>query len=618
MSWSDTCTEAFGRFSEIEPADVAKALRHRFDIERISRYFQSPEYAFVGKQVTLAPDNSILIEFSTLQSEYPDLYTKKSYRLLLVLTLHRNHKIDNELSLELNTIRRKDNIDRIVLWSCNGFDAPTLHTLKTNSIDIISIAQTDTDNVSSISHYVTVSGKDHNYALALNLAADLLFKRLKKMFHLVLSEVAAPIYDKLYAKQRVATEEIMKFEEKVVKDTLQQFLPSTQHRRIAVDVGCGTGRHTFPLSKLFEYVYAFDFSPLMIAEAEKKKASHDICNVLFSVADLEYETVRDEQNFQSASGGDVDLIVASFGLGSFIENTVSMLRRFHGWLRDDGIIILSFYNKQTILTEVTPNWRDTSLSAHLDSETSTLRVELSPKTVFHIYCQPYSDDIQSMILEGFDIVQTLRFPTLMALMPNALLQNAKARGMFRFVDETLAEHKDYKFGHYVTVLARKKASQPSVSLSRVETVLRQQHGVQYELLSHPPVISSDDVKKHLDMADGMPVKTLLFRRQEDRKLVLLVTPASSRTDTRRLAAQVNSRKLYFGSDRDVLAVGFPLGGMAPFATLPGSVDAFLLDRRIESSEVEWIYTGAGDNRRTLRIRKLDLLNILRDYAVVDV
>ena len=65
------------------------------------------------------------------------------------------------------------------------------------------------------------------------------------------------------------------------------------------------------------------------------------------------------------------MIVASFDLGSFIEDTATMMRRFHGWLREGGIAVLSFYNSRTILLEVTPNWRDTSLAAHLDTETST-------------------------------------------------------------------------------------------------------------------------------------------------------------------------------------------------------------------------------------------------------
>jgi prolyl-tRNA editing enzyme YbaK/EbsC (Cys-tRNA(Pro) deacylase)/ubiquinone/menaquinone biosynthesis C-methylase UbiE len=474
---------------------------------------------------------------------------------------------------------------------------------------VISIPQKDVSTASSISHYIPISGKDHNYALSLNLAADLLLKRLKKMFHLVLSEVAAPIYDQLYAKQKVATDEMMRFEERLVKDIVQRFLPSPDDRKISVDVGCGTGRHTFPLAKAFDRVYAFDFSPLMIAAAERKKATADIRNVLFSVADMEYETIRDEGHFQAEEGGQVDLIVASFGLGSFIEDTPGMMRRFHGWLRDDGIVLLSFYNRQTILTEVTPNWRDTSLSAHLDSESNTLRVELSQKTVFHIYCKAYSEDIQKVITDSFDILQINTFPTLMALMPNSLLQSGKALGIFRFVDETLSEHKDYRYGHYVTVVARKKSTEASIALGRIERALSEV-GAQFSLISHPPVVSTEDVKRHVQMSDGLPVKTLLFRRQEDRKLVLVVVPASVRVDVAGLAKQMNVKRLFFGSDRDVLAAGFPLGGLAPFGFPPGVVEHFFVDRRLIDSDAEWIYTGSGDNSKTLRVRRLDLLKLL--------
>ncbi len=616
MSWDEILRDAFARFSEIDPVDLVGALRHRFDVEHISRYFRSDPYAFSGAVLEISANNSILIEFASLQSEYPDIYPAKQYRLLLVLALHREDDIGTALSLELNTVRRKDNIDRIVVWSCNAFDANTLHSLKVNSIDIISIVEKDLATVSSIAHFIPVDGKDHDYALALNLAADLLVKRLKKMFHLVLSEVAAPIYDRLYAKQKVATDEMMRFEEKVVRDAIQRFLPDPNGRKVAVDVGCGTGRYTFSLAKMFERVYAFDFSPLMIKAAAQKKAAADITNVLFSVADLEYEAIRDEGHFQNDEGGQVDLIIASFGLASFIEDTAGMMRKFHGWLRDEGTVILSFYNPQTILTAITPNWRDTSLSAHLDTETDTLRVELSPKTVFHVYCKPYSDDIQKIIADGFNIQQITTFPTLMALMPNSLLQSAKAIGIFRFVDETLSEHKEYKYGHYVTVVARKKSAGNNDALDRVRSLL-ETVGAQFTLISHPPVTSTEDVKRHIEMEDGLPVKTLLFRRQEDKKLIVIVVPAKVRVDIAGLAKQMGLRRLFFGSDRDVLAIGFPLGGIAPFGFLPGVVERRFIDRRVLSAKSDWIYTGSGDNSKTLKVSRSDLLNLLKDYEQID-
>ena len=240
MGWQEISHDAYTHFQDIEPSDLVTALRQRFDSEHISRYFTTRDYSFSGAEVEIQADNSILIEFATLHAEYPDLYPAKQYRLLLIFALHRLTTVSNTLALELNTVRRKDNIDRTVLWSCAGFDAATLHTLKGNAIDVISITEKDVAATTSISHYVPIAGKHHDYAVALNLAADLLLKRLKKMFHLVLSEVAAPIYDRLYGKQKVATEEMMRFEERLVRDVVNRFLRTKDLRQTAVDVGCGT------------------------------------------------------------------------------------------------------------------------------------------------------------------------------------------------------------------------------------------------------------------------------------------------------------------------------------------------------------------------------------------
>jgi prolyl-tRNA editing enzyme YbaK/EbsC (Cys-tRNA(Pro) deacylase) len=265
--------------------------------------------------------------------------------------------------------------------------------------------------------------------------------------------------------------------------------------------------------------------------------------------------------------------------------------------------------------EVTPNWRDTSLSAHLDTDTDTLRVELSPKTVFHIYCRPYAPDVQSAILEGFDILEITTFPTLMALMPNSLLQSEKALGIFRFVDETLAEHKDYRYGHYVTVVARRRSGPASDALQRVELRLIEQQA-RFEFIDHPPVVSSEEVTRYVDMSDGLAIKTLLFRRHDDRKLVAVVVPARLRVDVTNLARRVGVRKLFFASDRDVLATGFPLGGIAPFGFLDGTVERFFVDERVLKTNSEWIYTGSGDSGRTLRVNKEDLAAILVDYEEI--
>lgn len=93
-------------------------------------------------------------------------------------------------------------------------------------------------------------------------------------------------------------------------------------------------------------------------------------------------------------------------------------------------------------------------------------------------------------------------------------------------------------------------------------------------------MSAEDVRRYVQMDDGLAVKTLLFRRHQDRKLVVVVVPAKVRVDTAGLAKQMGIQRLFFGSDRDVLQTGFPLGGLAPFGFVPNSVDKLFVDRRI--------------------------------------
>lgn len=69
-------------------------------------------------------------------------------------------------------------------------------------------------------------------------------------------------------------------------------------------------------------------------------------------------------------------------------------------------------------------------------------------------------------------------------------------------------------------------------------------------------------------------------------------------------------RLYFGTDRDVLAAGFPPGGSAPYGFRPGAVVGFYLDATRAKMVTEWIYSGSGDNTKTLRVRWSDFLRIV--------
>ena len=618
MSGEGTLLRAAQLWEQIKPADLVRVLRHCFEVERLVQHFAvDVDHSFQSKVLTVNATNSIFLRFDTLKREYPDIYDSSFYNLLLILHLNTEQHFNDALRLELNNLARRADVDQTIIWTCRELDLSCIQTLKDSGVGILYIGQREIRKIKWISRFFPIEHPDYNYELAVNLAADLLMKRLKKHFHLVLSEIAAPIYDARYSTAKVATQELMRLEEDIVHEATEE-LKSEERTRLAVDVGCGTGRHAFLLAKKFNEVYAFDFSPNMINRAKSEKKRRGLNNVFFSIGDIEYEDIRDEHRLIVDGVGQADCVVASFGMGSFVEDTPRLLRRLYTWLADDGYLIISFYNADSILLHVTPNWRDTSLAAHLDLATSTLRVELAQDAVFHIFCKPYSLEIEAAIRGLFEIERNVTFPALMALMPNRLLQEALPKDLFLMLDRQLAAGGEYRLGYYVTVVARKRAGHADAH-ERILEILKSADA-SHRMLEHLPVLSVADVREEIGDHPGAMVKTVVFRDKKSRQIVVVALLAEKRLEKRELAKALGKspNRIEFAPDRELIELGFPLGGVAPFG-FPEDVEIdFLIDRAILESEVNELYMGAGDNRKTLVIKCADFKRIVDGYRSLEI
>ena len=101
--------------------------------------------------------------------------------------------------------------------------------------------------------------------------------------HLKLSAAAAEKYDQLYENANFATGSYMRYE----LETVKRLAVQAPTRSLALDIGCGTGRDSFYLSKHFDQVFGYDFSPEMILVANKNKLHRRVGNVSFEVLDVE-------------------------------------------------------------------------------------------------------------------------------------------------------------------------------------------------------------------------------------------------------------------------------------------------------------------------------------------
>jgi 2-polyprenyl-3-methyl-5-hydroxy-6-metoxy-1,4-benzoquinol methylase len=597
---------------DINPEDIVKIIRRRFEAENLDRFFTIRSYNATARSLELSPSNSILLEFPTLKGEFPDRYDSSVYRLLILLGLHAETEFSHWLQNDIKRIQQRDNIDRIVLWSTQDLSDEIIQSLKNINFFLVKIPTQAEIRGRVISHFIPIDGKSVEYSLIANVTAEHITRRLKKLFHLVLSEIAAPIYDEKYGKDRVATTAIMEFEEKQLKGLIKKLVTEGKSN-IAVDIGCGTGRHSFILSQHFNRVYAYDFSPKMIDEAERSKRRKEIRNIVFAVNDFEYETLLDESQFY----GECDLVVASFGMGSFIEDTSQMLRRFSDWLKPGGYVFVTFYNESSITLKIIPNWRDVSLAAQIDTEGNSLEVTLTPDIRFHIFCRPFSDGVKGVINKVFNICDIWTYPTVMALLPNSLLEDESAHTLFSYVDEMLSNCKEHQLGHYVIVAAEK----PEVAIEGFANIVKllRDLGCEYEILEHSPVLSIEDVKREIGYHPRCMVKTIIFKDKKAETFISVSLQSEKRVDKAKLgrSLQMSVSRLKFAPEKQVLKLGFPIGGIAPFGFNEGIEVIKFIDRALDDVEGEYLYMGIGDNRKTLKLRREDFFNIVRDYQRIE-
>ena len=292
-----------------------------------------------------------------------------------------------------------------------------------------------------------------------NLVAAELIKQLRKTAHIVLSDIAAETYDDDYSKSSAGTEFAMREEESV----LSNFIETLEKKESAIELGCGTGRHSFELARIFDSVQAYDFSSRMISVAQHKKTrstEKDLNNkpikwkVEFGVRDIEMHPPAREEN-------SVDLCAGLFGMGSFVEDLPAFIEEYASLLRPGGGMIMSFYNRDALVYSSPPPWRYPAISARLEIDREELIVSLPDGNIFRIFCKSYTPEyVKEVFQDHLSDVQVSSFPILSGFLPkdyvDSLQRGTSGWNTIRAIDEVLVHSDTPDVGNYLLVTGIKK------------------------------------------------------------------------------------------------------------------------------------------------------------------
>lgn len=289
---------------------------------------------------------------------------------------------------------------------------------------------------------------------ASNFLSSQIFDHLKRIAHVMLSDEAAPTYNESYGGASFGTSTYMRLESTVLENQISL----CRNKERAVELGCGTGRHTFRLAETFREVHGYDFSSKMIqvAQSEKqRRGGHEMASGRM----LRFHT-RDIEMFPPGETG-LDLVAGLFGMGSFVEDLDSLLSNCQQRLADGGRVILSFYNRAAAVYTQPPPWRYPALAAQLDNETDELLVRLSPTVAFRIYCRAWSvAEVQEKMNAYFDDVRCITLPKVGAVFPRdyPMAETPLAEDIYKLELQALNDQ-SYTLGPYILASGTRRGSE---------------------------------------------------------------------------------------------------------------------------------------------------------------
>jgi Ala-tRNA(Pro) deacylase len=101
-------------------------------------------------------------------------------------------------------------------------------------------------------------------------------------------------------------------------------------------------------------------------------------------------------------------------------------------------------------------------------------------------------------------------------------------------------------------------------------------GIGYQRVDHPPVFTAEEAAEHWAALDAAHCKNLFLRNKKGDRHYLIVAPVDKPVDLGRLARELGSGRLSFGSAERLMArLGLTPGSVSPFGLLHDH------DRRVE-------------------------------------
>ena len=151
----------------------------------------------------------------------------------------------------------------------------------------------------------------------------------------------------------------------------------------------------------------------------------------------------------------------------------------------------------------------------------------------------------------------------------------------------------------------------------------QDMGIHYELVEHPPALTTEEADKYIEGKEGCRTKTLFLRNRNKKRCILLIMDDAKRLDMKKCAEMLDEKDFSFASE-SLLAekLGLAAGIVSPFGLLNNTAHDVSVYFDKEMLETYRILTfHPNENTATVFIASEDLQRFIKngghEYFIID-
>ncbi len=247
-------------------------------------------------------------------------------------------------------------------------------------------------------------------------------------------------YDRDYEKTFLATRMYLAFEQALIESEIAK----VGNKVLLIDLGCATGSVALKNCQGFHRAVGYDLCPAMIERAKMKKMGGGFAHVEFRVADLD---VCIPEPDKSAS-----FVLLTLGTASDIKDLLKIISEIRRVLAPGGRFLISFYNKDALVYrcgDFLP-W-EVSLAAQINLDKDYLEVRHDGVKI-PVYAKPLTPREAEGALSDFADVRIRSFPTILSVLPDAILHDDSVRELMVGIDHELS---DSHLGAYLIATGQK-------------------------------------------------------------------------------------------------------------------------------------------------------------------